>query len=98
MSPTKSGDKPQVNSAEPESNDDRNEAGGDLHVLLVGHGQDDEQQQGGPQHLVHRQAHCCDLDPFMRNMTKSNFRQIQDLFCGEGGIRTKDANGQPTIS
>ena len=86
-----------MNSAESESDDDRNEAGGDLHVLLVGHGQDDEQQQGGPQHLVHRQAHRRHLDPFMRNMTKSNFRQIEDLFCGEGGIRSKDANGQPTI-
>ena len=53
---------PQVNCAEAKSDDDRDEAGDDLHVLLVGHREDDEEEQGRAQHLVHRQAHCCHLN------------------------------------
>ena len=34
--------------------DDRDEAGDDLHVLFVGDSEDDEEEQGRAQHLVHR--------------------------------------------
>ena len=51
-----------MNCAEAKSDDDRDEAGDDLHVLLVGHREDDEEEQGRAQHLVHRQAHCCHLN------------------------------------
>ena len=50
-----------MNCAQAKPDDDRNEAGDDLHVLFVSDGEDDEEEQRRAQHLVHRQAHCCHL-------------------------------------
>ena len=47
-----------MNCTQAKSDDDGNETGDDLHVLLVRDGEDDEEEEGRAQHLVHRQAHC----------------------------------------
>ena len=47
-----------MNCTQAKSDDDGNETGDDLHVLLVRDGEDDDEEEGRAQHLVHCQAHC----------------------------------------
>ena len=54
-----------MNCTEAKSDDDWDQTGDDLHVLFVGDGEDDEEEQRRAQHLVHRQTHCCHLESFL---------------------------------
>ena len=56
-----------VNGGEAETNERRHEAGRYLHILLVRHGEDDHQEDGGAQGLVRRWPGCkiAKFDPFL---------------------------------
>ncbi len=46
----------EVNRGQPQADVQRDQAGGDLHVLAVGGGQDDDQEQGGAHGLIEHQG------------------------------------------
>ena len=52
---------PEVDGAEAEPDEERDEAGGDLHVVLVSDCQDDDEEEGGAEDLVHGQAQSAHL-------------------------------------
>ena len=52
---------PEVNHGEPEPDGERNETAADVHVVLVGHREDDDQQEEGAEDLVRCQGVQCHL-------------------------------------